>query len=213
MPIEKISDLTPDSQNANNGTERGASLLENSIQKYGTGRSILIDKNGKIIAGNKTAEKAGEIGLEDLVVVKTDGNKLVAVQRTDLDLDNDLQARELAYADNRASELDLDWNIDQIRMDLEEGIDIGSFFNTGEIETFFKGIEKELDIEEDETQETYSESTEAPPSHVRMVQLFFDETTIDDFNNAVEKLKERFGTESNSDTVLHALLEMSGQQN
>ena len=213
MPFEKISDLTPDAQNANNGTERGAGLLENSIQKYGTGRSILIDKNGKIIAGNKTAEKAGEIGLEDLLVVKTDGNKLVAVQRTDLDLDNDLQARELAYADNRASELDLDWNIDQIRMDLEEGIDIGSFFNTGEIETFFKGIEKELDIEEDETQETYSESTEAPPSHVRMVQLFFDETTIEDFNNAVEKLKERFGTESNSDTVLHALLEMSGQQN
>ncbi len=129
MPsIDKIEHLTPDQFNANKGTERGSASLENSLQKYGTGRSILIDKNGKIIAGNKTAEKAGLIGLDSVVVVPTDGTKLIAVQRIDLDLDKDIQARELAYADNRVSELDLEWDIDQMQLDAEKGID---FKDTG----------------------------------------------------------------------------------
>ena len=111
--------MLPDEQNANRGTERGSKALENSIQKYGLGRSILIDKNGKVIAGNKTLEKAGELGFEDIEVVKTEGNKLVAVQRTDLDLNEDQMARELAYADNRVSEVDLVWDAGQLAKDLE----------------------------------------------------------------------------------------------
>jgi hypothetical protein len=52
------------------------------------------------------AEKAG---LKDLLVVQTDGTKIIAVQRTDLDMRTDKRARELAIADNRVAELDLDW--------------------------------------------------------------------------------------------------------
>lgn len=52
----RISDLIPDDRNANKGTERGNGLLERSLQQYGAGRSILIDKNNRIIAGNKTVE-------------------------------------------------------------------------------------------------------------------------------------------------------------
>jgi DNA modification methylase len=44
-----------------------------------------------------------------VIVVPTDGSKLVVVQRTDLDL-NDKKARQLAVADNRAAELGLDWD-------------------------------------------------------------------------------------------------------
>src|SRR5689334_3265124 len=98
--IKKLADLTPDDKNANRGTERGAALLENSLREYGAGRSILVDSKGKIIAGNKTVEQAGQIGLEDVIVVQTDGTKLVAVQRTDLDLDKDPRAKALAIADN-----------------------------------------------------------------------------------------------------------------
>ena len=75
-------------------------MLENSLRKYGAGRSILTDKNGRIIAGNKTFEMAGQIGFEDVDVIKSDGTKLIAVQRTDLDLLKDLlkdkSAKELA---------------------------------------------------------------------------------------------------------------------
>jgi len=84
--MAKISDLIPDSGNANKGTERGAAQLEVSLRKYGAGRSILIDRNGRIIAGNKTVENAAAIGLDDVIVVETTGDKLVAVKRIDLDL-------------------------------------------------------------------------------------------------------------------------------
>ena len=111
----KLSDFTPDKGNANKGTQRGLKALDTSLRQYGAGRSILVDKNGKIIAGNKTAERAADLGIDDVIVVQTDGNQLVAVQRTDLDLDSeDGKARALATYDNRSGQLDLDWDIDAL---------------------------------------------------------------------------------------------------
>jgi hypothetical protein len=86
-------------------------MIRRSLEKLGAGRSILLDSKGRIIAGNKTAEAAGDIGLDDVLIVRTRGDKLVAVLREDLDLDDPAgQARELAYADNRAGQVSLDWN-------------------------------------------------------------------------------------------------------
>ena len=64
----KASELTPDIRNANKGTERGRGALETSLRQYGAGRSILVDKHGRIVAGNKTLETAAEIGLDDFFV-------------------------------------------------------------------------------------------------------------------------------------------------
>ena len=116
--ISRIDDLTPDDANLNRGTERGPGVIEESLQRLGCGRSILSDKNGKIIAGNNVLQKAAELGF-DIEVVHTNGTKLVVVIRDDLDLDSDDAARELSIADNRASELGLDWRSDlltEIRM-------------------------------------------------------------------------------------------------
>lgn len=126
-----ISELIPDAKNANKGTARGKEMIEASLREYGAGRSILIDKNGKIIAGNKTAENAGAAGLQDVLIVQTDGKRLVAVQRMDLDLDTDLAARELAIADNRAAEVSLAWDTDTLKaMD----IDLSKFWQVQELE-------------------------------------------------------------------------------
>jgi DNA modification methylase len=106
----RLSDLRADLANANKGTERGNQMLEDSLQSCGAGRSILIDRNGIIVAGNKTAEVAGQVGIEEVIVVPSDGRRLVAVQRTDLDLsDPASKARLLATYDNRTSELNLEW--------------------------------------------------------------------------------------------------------
>jgi len=75
----------------------------------GAGRSIVADRHGRVIAGNKTWEEAKALGLP-LRLVRTDGRSLVAVQRQDLDLTRDDRARELALADNRITELDLEWD-------------------------------------------------------------------------------------------------------
>ena len=126
----KIGALRFDDKNANRGTERGRKALAASLKRYGAGRSILLDKKGRVIAGNKTLEQAKAAGHKDVIVVETDGSQLVAVKRTDLDL-RDKKARALAVADNRVGELDLEWETDVIA-ELKKSADLSPFFSEKE---------------------------------------------------------------------------------
>ena len=131
--IKGIEDLRPDEKNANRGTERGLGMLEDSLRKYGAGRSILVDKDGVVIAGNKTLESAVDLGFA-IRLVKTDGQELVVVQREDLDLESeDGKARGLAYTDNRSSQVGLDWNVEQIVADVQAGIDLSGLWSMAEL--------------------------------------------------------------------------------
>lgn len=119
--MPKIADFNTDIQNANRGTERGLYALDESLRRYGAGRSIVVDRDNRIIAGNKTLERAADMGLDEVIVVETDGTKLVAVKRTDLNLaEDDGRARGLALADNRVGQLDLDWDALQVLNDLPD---------------------------------------------------------------------------------------------
>ena len=93
--------------------------MDESLRRFGLGRSILIDKNNRIIAGNKTAEKAADIGFTDVVVVEVDGNQLVAVKRKDIDLDS-AKGRELALADNATGKANLCFDTDLIMQEAEK---------------------------------------------------------------------------------------------
>jgi hypothetical protein len=112
-PIQsKIFDLLPDINNANNGTDAGKLMLDHSMEELGAGRSVLVDKNGRLISGNKTALAAAEAGIEDVLLVPSDGSKLVVVKRSDLDLFDpaDTRARRMALADNRVGQVNLSWD-------------------------------------------------------------------------------------------------------
>jgi hypothetical protein len=74
-------------------------------------------------------------------VIETDGTELVVVQRTDLDLEADPRARELAYADNRIGELNLDWDITLLEADLHNGLELGDFFSHEDIDALLAEIE------------------------------------------------------------------------
>lgn len=108
-----VEQLIPDNKNFNKGTEYGQHLIEESLRKFGAGRSILLDKNNRIIAGNKTIENAAIVGLDNVIIVETDGNQIVAVKRKDIDLDS-AKGRELALADNATSKANLAWDMDII---------------------------------------------------------------------------------------------------
>jgi hypothetical protein len=162
--VAKVSDLIPDASNANRGTERGRYALEASLRKYGAGRSILLDREGRIIAGNKTAETAADVGIDDVIVVQTDGSKLVAVQRMDLDLDSK-EARELAYADNRVGQLDLDFDPEQILADLQAGVDLDQFWRKDELDELIGGITPPEFKEYDESVADDVEMIECPHCH------------------------------------------------
>jgi len=117
--MTKIEDLRFDDKNFNKHTEFGMSLLEKSLRENGAGRSILLDKDNNIIAGNGVIEAAGNIGLEKVKVVETTGDEIVAVKRTDISLKSK-KGREMALADNATATVDLDWDDEAIKSEFTE---------------------------------------------------------------------------------------------
>lgn len=121
--MTKISELKFDDQNFNNHTEYGMSLLEKSLRENGAGRSILIDKDNRIIAGNGIVEAAGSIGMDNVEIVDITGERIVALRRKDITLDSK-KGREMAMADNSTAAADLSWNKGAIAKQKEKwGID------------------------------------------------------------------------------------------
>ena len=49
--VVDIDSLRQDKHNFNRGTEEGQQLMERSFKELGAGRSILLDREGNIIAG------------------------------------------------------------------------------------------------------------------------------------------------------------------
>lgn len=119
--MSNISELKFDDKNFNKHTEFGMSLLEKSLKEHGAGRSILIDKDNNIIAGNGIIEAAGQAGLENVKIVETTGDEIVAVKRTDVSLDSE-EGREMALADNATAAVDLAWDDETIKTELDEDI-------------------------------------------------------------------------------------------
>ena len=125
--IIDIEELAQDQRNFNKGTEQGQELMERSFKEMGAGRSILIDKNGNIIAGNKSQKAAIAAGIKKVRVIETTGDELVAVKRTDVDLDSK-KGREMALADNAASRLNLEWDEVELQsVTAELDIDVDSW--------------------------------------------------------------------------------------
>ena len=114
-----IEKLKFDTKNFNKHTERGMSLLEKSLRQNGAGRSILVDKDDNIIAGNGIVEAAVNAGITKTKVVEVTGDELVVVKRTDLKLDSK-RGREMALADNATAAVDLAWDFDQLAQAVEE---------------------------------------------------------------------------------------------
>jgi hypothetical protein len=129
----KVSDYTPDQSNANKGTERGQYLIDTSVESVGLARSIVAASDDTIPAGNKTLQAALDAGIEDVIEVETDGNALVVVKRTDWDTVDSTQARQYAYLDNRASEVGLAWDAEQVLRDLDAGVDLSGMFRDDEL--------------------------------------------------------------------------------
>ena len=131
-PARRSGDeLHIDPRNANLGTERGRALLETSLRQYGAGRAVLADRDGVLIAGNKTFEVAQRLGIPTRVV-ETDGGELVVVRRHDLQLSSDPRAQALAIADNRVGELDLAWDPEILAALKADGVELDTFWTDEE---------------------------------------------------------------------------------
>jgi DNA modification methylase len=109
--MTSIKDLKSDHKNARKRTDRSAKLIAESLQRYGAARSIVIDEDNRILAGNGTIEGAKAAGIKNIRVIETDGTEIIAVKRTGLSEDEKIG---LALADNRTSDLS-DWDKDMLQ--------------------------------------------------------------------------------------------------
>jgi len=99
--VVDIDDLIQDDHNFNKGTEAGAELLERSFRECGAGRSVLIDKDNRLVGGNKAQKGFKAAGKKKVIIVDSDADTLVAVRRKDVSLDS-AEGRKMAYLDIRA---------------------------------------------------------------------------------------------------------------
>ena len=106
IEVVDIESLVHDDKNFNRGTEEGGKLIARSFKEHGAGRSVLLDKNNRLVAGNKAAEGAREAGIRRVIVVETEGDEMVAVRRKDVDLDT-AEGRKMALLDNLTQQVSL----------------------------------------------------------------------------------------------------------
>lgn len=124
----ELKDLKQDKRNYRKHNDRNITLIRKSVDEAGLGRSIVIDKNNEIIAGNGLVSSISKD--TPIKVVETDGSQLVVVKRTDLDT-NDDKRKKLAVMDNSSSdnsEFDLvllSEDFDSVQLE-DMGIDIDS---------------------------------------------------------------------------------------
>jgi site-specific DNA-methyltransferase (adenine-specific) len=126
--MTSIKDLKSDHKNARKRTDRSAKLIAESLQRYGAARSIVIDEDNRILAGNGTIEGAKAAGIKNIRVIETDGTEIIAVKRTGLTED---QKIGLALADNRTSDLS-DWDKDMLQQ-LSAEHDLAPWFDADDL--------------------------------------------------------------------------------
>ena len=139
-----MNEIKFDKRNYRKHDKKNKSLIKKSLEKFGAGRSIVIDAEGEIIGGNGVYEQAQKLGLKTKIV-ETDGSELVVVKRTDLKTDDE-KRKALAVMDNSTS--------DTSEFDLEL---LTADFTVDELEDF--GIELPED-EEEEAEEEKEEGEE-----------------------------------------------------
>lgn len=104
--------ITFDRHNYRTHDESNKRMIRESLEACGAGRSVLVDAEGELIAGNGVFEQAQKLGIP-VRVIETDGTELVAVKRTDLHTD-DKKRKRLALADNAIADK-VTWDAPEIR--------------------------------------------------------------------------------------------------
>jgi hypothetical protein len=129
--------LIPDPQNARRHPDRNRSIIRQSLEEVGPFRSIAVDGDNVIRAGNGVYEQAQELGLK-VRVIEAAPDELIAVKRNDL---RGEQAERAALYDNQAGDLS-EWDAEVLSMLAED--------RPMMLEGIFDGAEVEALIEESE---------------------------------------------------------------
>jgi hypothetical protein len=134
--LTDISILKPDSKNRRKHGPRNVGMIVDALHQVGAARSIVIDEDNTILAGNATVEAAAQAGIEKLQVVDADGSTIIAVRRSGLTPE---QKRKLALWDNRTAEL-AEWDAEQIAADVDAGESFSEIFTDEELDEILERL-------------------------------------------------------------------------
>lgn len=107
------ADLIQDEHNYRKHSETNKKRIRKSIDEAGLGRSVVVDADGVLIAGNGVASVIDDD--TPVRVIETDGTELVVVKRTDLH-EGDERRKKLAMGDNAAGD-EVEWDMEAIEAD------------------------------------------------------------------------------------------------
>jgi hypothetical protein len=124
-----IGGLRHDPANRRLHGDRNLGMVTDALRQVGAARSIVVDEDNVILAGNGVTQAAAAAGITKVRFIDAGGDELIAVRRSGLTAD---QKRSLALFDNRTSEL-AEWNVEQLAADLKSGEDLSAFFLDGEL--------------------------------------------------------------------------------
>jgi len=136
--MTSITSLQSDHKNARRRTDRSSELIKESLQRYGAARSIVIDEDNRILAGNGTIDGAKAAGIKNVRIIETDGDEIIAVKRTGL---TEEQKVGLALADNRTADLS-EWDQEMLHQ-LSEEHDLTPWFNQDDLDELLSVTELE----------------------------------------------------------------------
>lgn len=111
--IKTAADLIQDENNYRKHSDTNKARIKKSIDEAGLGRSVVIDADGVLVAGNGVQQVIDKD--TPVRVVETDGTELVVVKRTDLHT-GDPRRKTLALADNATAD-DVEWDFEAIAED------------------------------------------------------------------------------------------------
>ena len=106
-----------DKNNFRKHSDKNKRIIEKSLKELGAGRSILLDSENEIIAGNGVFEQAEKNNIP-IRIIETNGEELIAVKRTDLKT-SDKKRKDLALIDNHATDTS-EFDIKKIKEDFSE---------------------------------------------------------------------------------------------
>ena len=109
-----MEEIKFDPRNYRKHSKKNKALIKKSLEELGAGRSVVIDADDTLVAGNGVYEQAQALQMP-VRVVETDGSELVVVKRMDIHTQDD-KRRKLAIADNAASDLS-EWDVPLIETD------------------------------------------------------------------------------------------------
>jgi len=136
--MASITSLQSDHKNARRRTDRSSELIKESLQRYGAARSIVIDEDNRILAGNGTIDGAKAAGIKNVRIIESDGDEIIAVKRTGL---SEEQKVGLALADNRTADLS-EWDQAMLHQ-LSEEHDLTPWFNQEDLDELLAVTELE----------------------------------------------------------------------